>query len=55
MSHHTAFVLACLVRGLAAVAAVSGAVYLAHAGVDGWGWFLFVGLMCGAGDIQVKA
>lgn len=35
-----------LFANLASVACVVGAIYLASLGISGWGWFLFVGLMC---------
>jgi hypothetical protein len=27
--------------------------YLAAKGIDGWGWFLFVGLLCGGGKLLI--
>ncbi len=34
-----------LAANLASLACVIGAIFLAHAGIAGWGWFLAVGLL----------
>jgi uncharacterized membrane protein HdeD (DUF308 family) len=47
------FMAAIIARGLAAITALCGAVYLASNGNDGWGWMIFVGLLLG--DISFKA
>lgn len=39
------FALKLFVANVTSLAAVIGAIVLAHAGVDGWGWFLLVALM----------
>ena len=39
------FALKLLAANLTSLAAVIGAIVLAHAGIAGWGWFLVVALM----------
>ena len=47
------YMLANLGVNLVALACVGAGAYLAVNGKDGWGWFLFVGLLC-AGSVTFK-
>ena len=47
------YMLANLGINLVALARVGGAIFLASNHQDGWGWFLFVGLLC-AGSINFR-
>jgi hypothetical protein len=42
------------ILNLGAVVCFGAAGYLAVKGVDGWGWFLFVGLLCGGGRFVIQ-
>lgn len=42
------YLLANLGVNLAALVCIGGGIYLAANGKDGWGWFLFVGMLCSA-------
>jgi len=42
-------------RGLSVLAAIGGAVYLAHQGKDGWGWLIFLSVILGSYSIRSRA
>jgi len=37
-----------ILADLASVVAISGAIYLAYQGKEGWGWLIFAGIVLGA-------
>lgn len=53
MREYTALVLIVALKSIVAGLAVAGAIYLADAGKDGWGWMIFLALCLGAGGISM--
>jgi hypothetical protein len=51
------FTFAILFAQLPALVSIVASVYLAGRGVEGWGWFLFVGVLCAlfASDDKISA
>jgi hypothetical protein len=41
-----------LCRGLGAIAAIGGAIFLANQGKEGWGWLIFLALCIGCYSIK---
>lgn len=52
MTHNTLVAVAVIGKSIATLAAIAGAVYLANAGKDGWGWFIFLAVVLGGYSIK---
>lgn len=53
---NNALVMAAIIgKSIAALAAISGAVYLANTGKDGWGWLIFLAVLLGGFSIKESA
>lgn len=52
MKHNTLVFAALVSTGLAVLAAIAGAVYLADQGKDGWGWLIFLAICIGSYRIK---
>ncbi len=46
------YIVAVIAWAVVEVAAISGAVYLASQGKDGWGWLIFLALVLSQGSIK---
>jgi len=54
MQETTAMVFIAISRGLACMACVGVAGWLAYSKLEGWGWFLFVAVILGAYSVSFK-
>lgn len=52
MTHNTLVMAAIIGKSIATLAAIAGAVYLANAGNDGWGWLIFLAVVLGGYSIK---
>lgn len=52
MTNNTLVMAAIIGKSIATLAAIAGAVYLASAGKDGWGWMIFLAVMLGGYSIK---
>ena len=52
MTNKTLVMAVIIGKSIATLAAISGAVYLANAGKDGWGWLIFLAIVLGGFSIK---
>lgn len=52
MTHENLVLAIIVARSLGAITAISGAIFLAWHGKDGWGWLIFIALWLGAITVE---
>lgn len=55
MSHNTLILISIISKGLATLAAIAGAVYLADNSKSGWGWLIFLAIVISSYSLKDSA
>lgn len=54
-SSHKTLIVWCIAKTLCTLACIIGAVVLIKAGIDGWGWLLFVSILVAPGQMKLNS